>query len=215
MYHFKLLLFFPCLLFFSCNNTVEENTTTNQSKTQPVSVEVPSIYVIPGDYHEMWLGVDGDKISGVYQSQDPTEKDCFFFFEGLIGDDNPVSVDCYNPLTTAPPIHGEFKIMGEQMFAKLHQSPHSTCVTELSDDIGHAILLDLKHSNWKAIRIIEKDAPIFESDMQGLELGDRVPRGTPIAIKEYKKEWMRVDVPSMNYENGWIHRGMVFPLLDI
>lgn len=214
MHQFKLLLITPLLLLFSCDNSTTDIANTDQSKIKPAQVDVPSIYVIPGDYHEMWLGVDKNQVSGVYKSPEPTEQGCFFFFEGTIGQNNPVSVDCYNPLTTAPPIHGEFKIMGEQMFAKLHQAPNEVCVPELSDDIGHAILLDLKH-NWKAIRIIEKDAPIFESDMQGLELGDRVPRGTPVAIKEYKNEWMRVDVPSMNYENGWIHRGMVFPLLNI
>jgi hypothetical protein len=201
------------LLIVGCGDT-DTNPETEVKKTAVSDEKVPSIYVIAGDYHEMWLGVNQNQITGVYQSLDANNQSCFFFFEGTIGENNPISVDCYNPMTTAPPIHGEFKIMGEQMFAKLAQSPSDGCVAELSDDIGHAILLDLQHE-WKAIRVVEKESPIFESDMQGLELGDRVSKGTPIAIKEYKGEWMRVDVPSMGYEDGWIHRSMVFPLLDM
>ncbi len=192
----------------SCDTATQKETTTVPQVAPPD----PTVYVIAGDYHDIILGVDGEQITGFYQSKEaPT---CSFFFEGKVGNNNPLSMQCYNPATTVPPIHGEFKIMGEEMFVKLHHAPDSSCIADLSDKIGHVALLDLSH-NWKAIRIIEKEAPIFEADVQGIEKGQRLQRGTTVAVKEYKKEWVRVDVPSLGYVDGWVHRSMFFPLLDL
>jgi len=193
------------------SNTEEEITAQPNSEKEELETNV---YVIPGDYYEMFLGKNEDRITGVFFTKEGNENECFFFFEGKIGSSNPVKVECYNPLSTDPPINGKFKILGKELFLKLHQKPMKTCISQLADEVGYPLILDLEHK-WKAIRVIERETPVFEDSMEGLEVGNRIPKGTVVAVKEFQGDWLRVDVPEYKYKNGWIKKDFLFPLLEI
>lgn len=202
----------PCIFFLTaCSNDLPQTPPTN--KEEPIA----KVYVIPGDYYSMLLGLDGDKLTGVYRDKAEGENPCFFFFEGTVGTTNPLKMTCYNPLTTLAPTKGNFKIMGSDMLVKINQSIAPTCNPEFADNTGHALLLDLQHKDWLAIRIIEKNgSSIYQTNNRESELGDKLSKGTIVAVKEYRKDWLRVAIPNGNYKkDGWIHQSILFPLVEL
>jgi hypothetical protein len=174
-----------------------------------------NVYAIAGDYYETYLGVSGNKITGVYR--DPSaagSKACWFFFEGALGTQNPIEVTCYQPTTTGAPFKGNFKILGEAIIMKLKQAPQDNCSHEFTDGGGRSVVLDLQHE-WSAVRIVQHraklyDVPKLESPPRAIEL----PRGTAVAVVKRQNSWLLVDVLSQAGMQVWIQEHQLYPLLS-
>ncbi len=213
-------LFLFCSLFFlACADTTP--TDTNEEETEIITEEIneiiPMVYVIAGDYYDILLGLEEQKMTGVYLDRMGGENACFFYFEGTVSENNPVKVNCYNPMKADRPIGGEFKIMGKEMLVKLTKKPMASCLSELTDEIGHPLLLDLQ-KKWLAIRIIETEATVYKDPVKGaVTAKNKLPKGTVVAVKEYHQNWVRVELPTLKEykEEVWIAASVLYPLLDL
>jgi hypothetical protein len=209
--------FFVCFLslfLFACGS--QESQTDFKSKP-PLKTELDSdnVYVISGDYYEMKMGVKGNELTGVYK--DPSAKNknaCLFFFEGIIGNKNPVKVKCYNPVDDKPPFNGYFKILGDVMIVKLDKNPANKCESEFIDETGHSLVLD-KQANWSAVRMIQQKTPLYEDAEGGLTTGNLLTKGTIVAVLEKRNTWLRIEAQNGYADEGWIQEYMLYPLLEL
>lgn len=197
----------------ACGNADSESSgiKTEWTKTE---LDAINIFAISGDYYEMNMGVQGNQLTGVYRH--PSHPKCWFFFEGTIGTQNPISVACYDPTQTAPPIMGSFKIVGDAVIAQLPRLPQQDCPTELTDDIGYTMVLDLQH-NWSSIRVVQHPALLYpQPDDNSQPMQDPLPKGTAVAILERRKDWIKVDALSTatNLPALWLKIHQLYPLLE-
>lgn len=201
-----------CIFFLvACSDNKPSRIKTEWTKTE---LDAMDIYAVAGDYHEMNMGVKGNQITGIYRP--PSQPDCWFFFEGTLSTQNPVTVECYTPNTTQPPIQGSFKIVGDAIIAQLPRLPHQNCPSELTDDIGYSMVLDLQH-NWSAVRVVEHPAPLYpRPDLETEPMKVPLPSGTAVGILEKKGAWLRVDAlqTTTSFPSLWIQEYQLYPLLN-
>lgn len=210
-----LLSYLLLIIITACSSSPENKVIDPTTLNTKPDLSKVSVYVLAGDYYEMQIGVRGDKLTGVYQN--PLAKDeneaCFFFFEGKIGTQNPVEVNCYNPTTSSAPFTGAFKILGEAMIAKLNNAPTNGCNPEFTDDIGHSLVLD-KQEEWAEIRIVAQPAELFDDAGSALVIGSPLTKGSIVGIREKRGSWLWVDVLKNEREQGWIEEHVLYPLMD-
>ncbi len=207
-------LFFLSVILFACDS---HDSRTDFKSKRPLKSELDSVnvYVISGDYYEIKMGVKGNELTGIYQNPSAkNKKSCMFFFEGIIGNKNPVKVKCYNPVDDKPPFNGYFKILGDVMIVKLDKIPANKCESEFIDETGHSLVLD-KQANWSAVRMIQQETPLYEDAEGGLTTGNTLMKGTIVAVLEKRNSWLRVEVQNDDADEGWIQEYMLFPLLEL
>lgn len=200
-------LFCLFLTFSACGGEAPE-TPPIQTYTK-TNLDSVNVYVIAGDYYEMQLGIRGNEITGVYRKPDAEDDACLFLFEGKIGTQNPIEVKCYNPQNNISPFIGWFKIMGDVMIARLNTAPNESCEPEFTDAVGHSLVLD-SQKEWTAIRMVQAATPLYEDKESLTKIGEELPKGTIVAVKEKRGTWLWVDVLDENKEEGWIEEQAVY-----
>lgn len=211
-----LLLLYCCFYLSACENSSPALEPppfkTSWTKTE---LDAVNVYAIAGDYYEAKIGVSGDKITGIYR--DPsvaTNKACWFFFEGKISSQNPIEVNCYDPTKTDRPIKGAFKILGDAIIMQLKESPADNCVQELTDDVGRSIVLDLQQQ-WSAVRIVEHKASLYDvPSIESVPRANQLSRGTAVAVRERRKNWLLVDILSQPGQSAWLLEHQLYPFLS-
>lgn len=212
MHYFKICFvigFALCLTACGSETPQTPPLTHTYTKTE---LDAVNVYVIAGDYYEMKLGIRGNEITGVYRKPDAKDDACFFFFEGKVGTKNPIQVKCYNPANTNPPFVGWFKILGDVMIARLDKNLGEGCEPELTDAVGRSMVLD-SQKEWSEIRMIQAATPLFEDKESPTQIGEGLPRGTIVAVKEKRGAWLWVDVLNEAKEEGWIEEQVLYPLI--
>jgi hypothetical protein len=193
---------------------VEENSIKT-SWTQS-ELDKTDVYAIAGDYYEIQIGIKGKELTGVYRDpQAGDDTNCSFFFEGIIGTQNPIEVSCYNPTNTKAPFKGFFKILGDAMIIKLSKLPESDCNKEFTDKVGRSVVLDTK-KEWSAIRMVQHatnlhENPILESPKSEVAL----KRGTAVAVLEQRNTWLRIEILDGSGQEGWISEHGLYPLVEL
>jgi len=214
-------LWILCLFgtMISCGETPEspavEKTPVKTSWTQS-ELDKMDVYAIAGDYYEIQIGIKGKELTGIYR--DPkakNEEDCRFFFEGIIGTQIPIEVQCYNPTDTKAPFKGFFKILGDAMIIKLAKLPSNECNEEFRNEVGRSVVLDSKEA-WSAIRMVQhstflRKQPILES----AKSEETLKRGTVVAVLEQRNTWLRVQILDGAETMGWISEHDLYPLIEL
>ncbi len=210
-----------CLMggFTSCGGKPEppivEETPIKTSWTQS-ELDKMDVYAIAGDYYEIQIGIKGKELTGVYR--DPKAKnvqDCLFFFEGIIGNKNPIEVQCYNPTNTKAAFKGYFKILGDAMIIQLASLPSAQCDTEFTDNVGHSVVLDSK-KEWSAIRMVQHSTGLHEQPIvESPKLGEALQRGVAVGVLEQRNTWFRVEVLDGSGSQGWISGHGLYPLIEL
>jgi hypothetical protein len=210
-----------CALVFcltACGGTPEpsafEDNPIKTSWTQS-ELDKTDVYAITGDYYEIQIGIKGKELTGIYRDPQATEGNgCTFFFEGLIGTQNPIEVQCYDPTNTKAPFKGFFKILGDAIIIKLANLPSDNCTTEFTNQVGRSVVLDSK-KEWSAIRMVQHPTnvhaqPILESAKQE----DVLQRGVVLAVLEQRNTWMRVEVLDGSGNQGWVSQHGLYTLIE-
>ncbi|MGH1336409.1 MAG: hypothetical protein ACRBFS_09805 [Aureispira sp.] len=217
MTRFVGLFLLCCWLFLSaCDNEApslkQPEFKTSWSKTE---LDEVSVYAIAGDYYEAKIGVSGNQITGVYRDPSTSsDKACWFFFEGTISSQNPILVNCYDPTNTKRPIRGEFKILGDIIIMQLKETPAGNCTEEFTDNVGRSIVLDLQQQ-WSAVRIVQHKASLYETpNVETTPRAELLPRGTAVAIRERRKNWLLVDILSQPGQRAWLQEHELYALLS-
>ncbi len=211
-----LLLLFCWLLLAACENETPvlepPPFKTSWTKTE---LDALDVYAIAGDYYEAKIGVSGNQLTGIYRDPSASgDKACWFFFEGTIDTQNPIAVDCYDPTKTTRPLRGSFKILGDAIIMQLNEAPKGNCTAEFTDKVGRSIILDLQQE-WSAIRIVQHPASLY--DTPNLETSPQemtLPRGTAIAIRERRKNWLLVEVLNQPGKQAWLQEHALYALLS-
>lgn len=94
-------LLLSVLFLVACSENQPSRVKTEWTKTE---LDALDIYAVAGDYYEINMGVKGNQITGIYRH--PQHTNCQFFFEGTLGTQNPIVIECYDPSTTNAPIRG-------------------------------------------------------------------------------------------------------------
>lgn len=207
----RVWLFLSVLFLVACSDQQASHVKTEWTKTE---LDALNIYAVAGDYYEINMGVKGNQITGIYRP--PAQPNCWFFFEGTLGTENPIAIECYDPSTTHPPIQGTLKIVGDAIIAQLPRLPHQDCPNELTDDIGYSMVLDLQHS-WSTIRVVEHPALLYAApDLETEPMKVPIPAGTAVGILEKRGTWLRVEAlqTTTSFPSLWIQEHQLYPLLN-
>lgn len=210
-----------CGLLFclsACGETVEppafEENPIKTSWTQS-ELDKTDVYAIPGDYYEIQIGIKGKELTGVYRDPQATgDERCTFFFEGVIGTQNPIEVQCYNPTNTKAPFKGFFKILGDAIIIQLAALPSDNCTGEFTDKVGRSVVLDTK-KEWSAIRMVQHPTNLHEQPiLESVKSEEALKRGVAVAIMEKRNTWLRVEILDGNGTIGWISEHGLYPLIE-
>jgi hypothetical protein len=209
-------------LFFcltSCGGTTDqpviEDTSIKTSWTQS-ELDKTDVYAIAGDYYEIQIGIKGKELTGIYRDPQATDDEsCSFFFEGVIGTQNPIEVDCYNPTNTKASFKGYFKILGDAMIIQLAALPSNQCNSEFTDRVGRSVVLDSK-KEWSAIRMIQHPTNLHKQPiLESFKSEDPLKRGTAVAVLEKRNTWLRVEILDGNETRGWVSEHGLYPLIEL
>jgi hypothetical protein len=211
-----------CGLIFcltACGGTPEppavEDTPIKTSWTQS-ELDKTDVYAIAGDYYEIQIGIKGKELTGIYRNPQATDKEtCSFFFEGIIGTQNPIEVACYNPTNTKASFKGYFKILGDAMIIKLSALPAAQCNGEFTNKVGRSVVLDSK-KKWSAIRMIQHPTNLHEQPiLESVKQEEALKRGTAVAVLEQRNTWLRVEILDDSGTTGWISEHGLYPLMEL
>lgn len=196
------------------SSQVKENSIkTSWTKSE---LDKTDVYAIAGDYYEIQIGIKGKELTGVYRNTPSADNpDCLFFFEGIIGTQNPIEVVCYNPINTAPPFKGYFKILGDAMIIQLSKLPSDQCDGEFTDNVGHSVVLDSK-KEWSAIRMVQHSSNLHENPvLESPKIEEALKRGTALAVLEKRNTWLRIEILDGSETQGWISEHGLYPLVEL
>lgn len=211
-----------CALFLflsACGGTAEppivEENPIKTSWTQS-ELDQTDVYAIAGDYYEIQIGIRGKELTGIYRNpQSKNEENCRFFFEGLIGTQNPIEVQCYDPTNTKASFKGFFKILGDAMIIQLSNLPSEQCDGEFTDKVGHSVVLDSK-KEWSAIRMVQHPTDLHEQPiLESAKSEEVLQRGTAVAVLEQRNTWLRIEILDGTETKGWISQHGLYPLIEI
>ena len=220
--HYQWSLWSLCALAFclvACGGTPEspevKSAPIKTSWTQS-ELDKTNVYAIAGDYYEVQIGIKGKELTGIYR--DPQAKNgenCRFFFEGVIGTQNPIEVQCYNPTNTKASFKGFFKILGDAMIIQLSELPSDQCNGEFTDKVGRSVVLDSK-KEWSAIRMVQHATNLHENPiLESPKVETPLKRGVVVAVLEQQNTWLRVEILDGSETKGWISEHGLYPLIEL
>jgi len=210
-----------CGLIFclsACGGTTEPPAfNENPIKTSWTQSELDktNVYAIAGDYYEIQIGIKGKELTGVYRDPQATGNErCSFFFEGVIGTQNPIEVQCYNPTNTKAPFKGFFKILGDAIIIQLVELPSANCTKEFTDKVGRSVVLDTK-KEWSAVRMVQHPTNLYEQPiLESAKAEVALKRGVAVAVLEKQNTWLRVEILDGTETVGWISEHGLYPLIE-
>lgn len=207
------LLFAYCILFqFACDTEQSANHQESNKQTgpRPAADESP-VFIYPGDYYKMKIGVKGNHLSAVFFDENAKNPEaCQLLFEGLVGNDNPIKVTAYNPQFPAISVPGTFLISGNAIIVQLENNPKDNCTQEFTDGVGVAAVL-ADEANWSAVRMVEHQTDLYEDFGGGISQPVTLTKGTVVAILEKRQNWYRIQVQNSTKDLGWVEEYMLYP----
>jgi hypothetical protein len=215
---FILLFQLFCFLLGSWSCGTEKNSHGSssdglQGHSATSTLDFPQVFVFPGDYVEMKIGIKGNHISGVFfDEMNPNSAVCMLLFEGIIGTQNPIPIVAYHPSNPQKSIEGTFLVSGDAMLVKLNKTFDQSCNQEFVDGVGLAAVL-FQEADWSAIRMIAYSTPLYEDYGGGLSDDMQLKNGEVVAILEKRNSWYRVEVQNDQKDLGWIEEYSLYPLL--
>lgn len=173
-------------------------------------MDTTSLFLIPGDYHELKLALRGNKISAFYQDKNETVP-CSFMIEGELKNQNPVQLQCYEIGAHKDVFVGFLKIAGDALILRLDQQTNPTCKAEFYDQVGRPFLLD-RQTQWTEIRSVAHETSIFYDYGGGLETTDVLEKKDVVAVLRRKDAWVYIQKLKEESIEGWIQEYYLYPL---
>ena len=194
------------ILSSSCNY-VEDYFPTRADKSRNIVelyVEDQS-KIKAGIYDHAIIAVSDSLFTAVYYFSEK-QKDCFFYLQGIIKDDNDTVPlqwrSAKNDLT------GKGLIItsdNKNLRLKLESKEYNNCSKDLFVE-GVELNL-LKKYNWRSLRLIKgRSVPVFEEPLEDMPSIGKMSNKELVCVLEEKSNWLRVENRKSKITLGWIQK---------